>query len=104
MSDDENKERGFAIPSFPIRWYLFFRRRPRYLINPRFLFDMIIRRSPILWDNFMRMEYERYGRKTDKNINDKPQITITPSKGNWRDNENEMPLINQSYGKWLDED
>jgi hypothetical protein len=99
MSSNKNIEANPEIPSFFIRWYLFFRRYPGELINPRFLFDVIIKRNPIFWNNFMRIENRRRIDKMPKEISQTPL-----SKGNWRVNDNEKAPINRSSGKWIEND
>lgn len=76
-----------SIPSFPVRWYMFFRRYPSMLFDFRFLFEVIFRRSPVLWNNFM--EAERRRRSQEENPQDAACSTESsrkiPTPGAWRD-------------------
>lgn len=53
------------LPSLPVRWCIFFRLYPSTLLQPAFLFDVLVRRRryPILWDNIMKAEKQRILRK-----------------------------------------
>jgi hypothetical protein len=72
MNARKSTEISASLPSFPVRWFMFFRRYPSHLIDFRFLFSVIFKRSPIYWDNFMRIERELQSRKNDKVSNISP--------------------------------
>jgi hypothetical protein len=71
-----------SIPSLPLRWYMLFRRYPSLLLDFRFLFDVIIRRSPIFWDNFMEAERRRRSQKGNACFVERPRDV--PAPGTWR--------------------
>lgn len=58
---DENQKTEPAIPPFLKRWSVLFRRYPNLLWDVRFLFDVIIKRNPIYWNNVMKsvMKYQK---------------------------------------------
>ncbi len=56
-ASNENQKTELIIPPFLKRWSIFFRRHPSLLWDVEFLFDVIIRRNPIFWNNVM--EYEK---------------------------------------------
>jgi hypothetical protein len=64
----EIEEPSNSIPSFFVRWFIFFRLYPYSLRQPTFLFDIVVRRkcNPILWDNVMDAEKRRIARKKDE--------------------------------------
>ncbi len=53
-TSDENQETEVTIPPFLERWLLLFRRYPHYLWDVKFLFDVIIKREPIFWNNVVK--------------------------------------------------
>lgn len=58
---DENQKTEPAIPPFLKRWSILFWRYPDLLWDVRFLFDVIIKRNPIYWNNVMKsvMKYQK---------------------------------------------
>jgi hypothetical protein len=58
---DENQKTELAIPPFLKRWSILFRHFPYLLWDVRFLFDVIIKRKPIYWNNVMKraMKYQK---------------------------------------------
>ncbi len=57
-----------SLPSFFVRWFIFFRLHPSSFLQPVFLFDIIFRRRrfSVLWDNVMAAEKQRLLRKKEK--------------------------------------
>lgn len=62
------KETHEPLPSFLVRWFIFFRLRPSSFLQPDYLFSVLFktRRHPILWDNVMVAEKQRILRKKEK--------------------------------------
>ena len=50
----ENQKTEVAVPPFLERWSLLFWRYPRFLWDVRFLYDVIIKRKPIYWNNVVK--------------------------------------------------
>lgn len=57
---DETQETEVIIPSFFKRWMILFRRSPQLLWDAGFLFDVIIKREPIHWNNVIRSAMKYY--------------------------------------------
>jgi hypothetical protein len=118
-TSNENQETEVAIPPFLDRWLLLFRRYPQYLWNVRFLFDVIIKRKPIFWNNLVKSEQKfrkehphcTFGRHTEECIKqmrakieeereqmrakieeDRKQMRVKPPLG-WRDESWQEPEI-----------
>ncbi len=67
MSNSEKiQETHEPIPSFFVRWFILFRLYPQPLFQISFLFDVIIKRHPIYWNNVMKAERRRMLRKKEK--------------------------------------
>jgi hypothetical protein len=69
MSDfKEIEEPSNSIPSFFVRWFIFFRLHPSSFLQPRYLFSVLFmsRRHPVLWNNVMEAEKRRIARKKEK--------------------------------------
>ncbi len=60
-TSDENQKTELIIPPFLERWSIFFRRHPSLLWDVGFLFDVIIKRKPIYWNNVMKsaLKYQK---------------------------------------------
>ena len=58
---NENQTAELSIPRFIKRWSILFHRYPNLLWDVRFLFDVIIKREPVYWNNVMKsaMKYEK---------------------------------------------
>jgi len=59
-ASNEYQKTELAIPPFLKRWSILFRRYPNFLWDVGFLFDVIIRRKPVYWNNVMKsaMQYQ----------------------------------------------
>jgi len=64
----EIQEPHEPLPFLPVRWFIFFRLYPHSLLQPAFLFDIIVRRRrfPIFWDRVMKAEKRRIDKKKDE--------------------------------------
>jgi hypothetical protein len=62
----ENQEFREPLPSLPVRWFILFRLSPYSLFDLGFLYHILIRRSPIFWDNIMKSEKQRILRKKER--------------------------------------
>ncbi len=67
-SSKETQKTHEPLPSFFVRWFIFFRLHPYSFRQPIFLFDIIVRRKrfPVLWDNVMEAEKRRIARKKEE--------------------------------------
>lgn len=85
MSSQKDSEENSSLPSFPVRWFMLFRRYPLWLLDFRFLYGVISQRSPVLWVNFMKGEKLRRLKTHEKPVTETPK-TVRP-KEIWRDEE-----------------
>lgn len=85
MNSQKDSEKIPPLPAFPVRWFMLFRRYPLWLLDFKFLYGVISKRSPVLWDNFMKGENKRRFKSQEKPETEKPK-TVRP-KGLWRDEE-----------------
>ncbi len=89
---DENQKTEPAVPPFLKRWSILFHRYPFYpylLHNLELLFDVIIRRNPILWNNVMEFEKKhpfcKGGVHTEECRKKGSRTTKRRQPGTWRD-------------------
>lgn len=56
------------LPSFFVRWFIFFRLHPHSFLQPSYLFSVLFMswRHPVLWDSVMEAEKRRILRKRKK--------------------------------------
>jgi hypothetical protein len=54
-----------ALPSFFVRWFIFFRLHPRSFLQPGYLFSVVFMswRHPVLWNSVMDAEKRRVDKK-----------------------------------------
>jgi hypothetical protein len=57
----ETQETHEPLPSFFVRWFIFFRLHPGSFLQPSYLFNVIFMswRHPVLWNNVMKAEKQR---------------------------------------------
>lgn len=79
---------------------MFFRRYPYLLLNFRLLYGAISRRSPILWNNFMKGENIRRLKIQKEKEFATGKLKTIPIKGAWRD-DSEIRKPHSSTGKWM---
>lgn len=67
-SSKKTQETDESLPSFFVRWLIFFRLYPIAFRQPVFLFDITVRhrRFPVLWDSVMEAEKRRIARKKEE--------------------------------------
>lgn len=67
-SSKEVQQINEPLPSFFVRWFIFFRLHPNAFRQPVFLFDITVRhrRFPVLWGNVMEAERRRIARKKEE--------------------------------------
>ncbi len=67
-TDKKTQKTQEPLPSFFVRWFIFFRLHPSCFLQPDYLFDVLFRskRHPVLWNNVMKAERRRILRKKEK--------------------------------------
>ncbi len=80
MSEPRKSVKPAHLPPFFARWNMLFRLYPNLLFNARFLFDAIINRGPIFWDNVMLAKAVREGRACQF----PRRVVKQPQPGGWR--------------------
>ncbi len=64
----ESQQTRKPLPSFFVRWFIFFRLHPSSFLNLKYLFSVLFMswRHPVLWDSVMEAEKRRILRKGKK--------------------------------------
>ncbi len=67
-SSKEVQRTDEPLPSFFVRWFIFFRLHPSSFLQPRYLFSVLFMSwcHPVLWNNVMEAEKRRIARKKEK--------------------------------------
>jgi hypothetical protein len=70
FTSQEVQQTDDSLPSFFVRWFIFFRLYPRFL-KPHYLFRILFMswRHPVLWNTVMKAEKQRIARKKEEYLN-----------------------------------